>query len=494
MKRDLILINPFKSIVPRKLLERINKDDIYYITEVTTLTDIKKFAEEKATGVAVWFVSRSIQLKKNLTEFNELNKEAIKWYMKVVLITGDGSLPKIRTEATIIPLSRANQELLTLLDNHFGERERMQGKEESLKKNHDSQMATVLLGGSKKSKNATLSLEVNSELENIFGNVNLSSEMELLDAKLAKVEGRYHPLHDADADPGIKTPKVSTNNKPSLVKNPKLDLEKSFLDLLSSGTNDELSEIFNEITEKEEKKDYLQDLCENCPHINLWSPRGLLDINCFLKINHGVQEEFVLKWVMNKKGVEFEKQIGSGEWSEICIRGNIDKGGLFFLIKNPKDYYQENSLKIPVPEMIWKVERREFPRLKFLSFEKTLLKKRAVGGAQPDKKWRVSDISESGIKIYVENEDKKIFQVDTLIDDAVLELEGREIKFKAQIKWFEDIGFVTISKRVKLAAGVSFASLAQTDKEFIKQYIHNKLQIQKEESFDELLSYKQKAL
>ena len=206
MKRDLILINPFKSIVPRKLLERINKDDIYYITEVTTLTDIKKFAEEKATGVAVWFVSRSIQLKKNLTEFNELNKEAIKWYMKVVLITGDGSLPKIRTEATIIPLSRANQELIALLDSHFGERERMQGKEASLKKSHDNQMATVLLGGSKKSKNATLSLEVNSELENIFENVNLNSEMELLDAKLAKVEGRYHPLHDKDADQGSKPP------------------------------------------------------------------------------------------------------------------------------------------------------------------------------------------------------------------------------------------------------------------------------------------------
>jgi len=494
MKRDLILINPFKSIVPRKLLERINKDDTYYITEVTTLTDIKKFAEEMATGVAVWFVSRSIQLKKNLNEFNELNKEAVKWYMKVVLITGDGSLPKIRTEATIIPLSRANQELVALLDNHFGERERMQGKEASLKKNHENQMATVLLGGSKKSKNATLSLEVNNELENIFETVNVNSEMELLDAKLAKVEGRYHPLHDKDADQGDKKPKASIEKKPSLAKNPKLDLEKSFLDLLISGSNDELSEIFNEITEKEEKKVYLQDLCENCPHINLWSPRGLLDINCFLKINHGVQEEFVLKWVMNKKGIEFEKQIDSGEWSEICIRGNIDKGGLFFIIKNPKDYYKENSLRIPVPEMIWKVERREFPRLKFLSFEKTLLKSSSLSSDQPEKKWRVSDISQSGIKIYVDDEDKKKFKMDTFVDDAVLELEGREIKFKAQIKWLVDIGFVTISKRVKLAAGISFASLSQTDNIFIQQYIHNKLQIQKDVSFDELLGDKQKAL
>ena len=314
MDKHILLVNPFKSVIPRKLLQMVNSDNKFYLTEAITTKNISKLSQGKKGGVAIWFFSRDIQLKKHFDVLVDFCNNVETHQMRPVLITSD-KVEEFHDNVIIIPVEQANEKLKSFLDEYFD-------------KGDQAGMATALLGttGNKKSSWRDTT---KTEMEGLFDTVDEDFELKKLDAQLAKIEGRHHPLLDANAD--LSSPKKIKKKKKNI------SMEESFLEILKGGGDSELTEVFDKIESVDEKKDFMDDLCVTTARLSLWSAHGRLPVIGIMKSDGDNNGVFKVNWVRNKNGEIFLKKLSDGGYDEIYLRGGLDKGGIFFIIKLDKE-------------------------------------------------------------------------------------------------------------------------------------------------------------
>ncbi|MCK5073483.1 MAG: hypothetical protein KAQ98_08670 [Bacteriovoracaceae bacterium] len=452
MDKHILLVNPFKSVIPRKLLQMVNSDNKFYLTEAITTKNISKLSQGKKGGVAIWFFSRDIQLKKHFDVLVDFCNNVETHQMRPVLITSD-KVEEFHDNVVIIPVEEANEKLKSFLDEYFD-------------KGDQAGMATALLGttGNKKSSWRDTT---KTEMEGLFDTVDEDFELKKLDAQLAKIEGRHHPLLDANAD--LSSPKKIKKKKKNI------SMEESFLEILKGGGDSELTEVFDKIESVDEKKDFMDDLCVTTARLSLWSAHGRLPVIGIMKSDGDNNGVFKVNWVRNKNGEIFLKKLSDGGYDEIYLRGGLDKGGIFFIIKNPKDYLKNDMLEIPMPEIVWKVERRKNLRLKFFSWETIFVKVKVM--LEDNEKFlnkKINDIGKCGIGIKVSKGEVRLFRSGSRLEGVEISISGRKIVCDLDIIWCQDIGYNAIGKKEKYIAGTNFVNISDEDQQFINGFVNEK--------------------
>lgn len=229
---------------------------------------------------------------------------------------------------------------------------------------------------------------------------------------------------------------------------------------------------FTLIKTLKEKKRYLSKLTKDENELTVWTKSQKMVLEALAsQIKEG---QYSINFKNENEGKNLIGGLESGDIESAFVRGDLSEGSVFFTLDGPT--FDINTIKILVPNLMWKVQRRQYSRLKLDGRKqvkatlKIIGKNRVFTISAP-----VRNIGAGGIAVLVDESHQSLFTPGKMIKEIKFFLNEEMIFTSANIKWKGHLRKKDQLANYNYCLGLEFIYVAQRDIDYIQRYVLEEL-------------------
>ncbi len=223
----------------------------------------------------------------------------------------------------------------------------------------------------------------------------------------------------------------------------------------------ERKDSFGDVDSKEKKNSFMSESKDSGKPVTVWTRGREHLVHAQLAELDAESNIYIIQFKNESEHKELVKKTKAGQFDVIFVKLDISRGSIFFDIREPKNQFQGNGIKVTIPERMWRVDRRNFHRLQFpKNTENTVVLKVEGFRNGEEVERRLLNIGAGGAALGIFPNEIASFEIGTFIESFFFSVKGQELDCCAKVVWKEQFAgdsYVTV--------GVQFLGL---DAEFIE--------------------------
>lgn len=235
---------------------------------------------------------------------------------------------------------------------------------------------------------------------------------------------------------------------------------------------DTKSKHFTMIETLKEKKRYLSKLTKNENELTVWTKGQKIVLEALA--NQIKEGQYSINFKNVDEGKNLIGGLESGDIESAFVRGDLSEVSVFFTLDGPT--FDINSIKILVPNLMWKVQRRQYSRLKLDGRKQVKATLKIIG---KNRVFTISapirNIGAGGIAVLIDESHQSLFTPGKMIKEIKFFLNEELIFTSANIKWKGHLRKKDQLANYNYCLGLEFIYIAQRDIDYIQRYVLEEL-------------------
>lgn len=232
------------------------------------------------------------------------------------------------------------------------------------------------------------------------------------------------------------------------------------------------SKNFTIIEKIKEKKRYLTKLAKEENNLIVWTKGQKLVLDA--SANQIKDGQYNINFKNENDGKDLIHGLESGNVENAFVRGDLTEGSIFFTLDSPT--FDIASIKILVPNLMWKVQRRLHSRIKLDGRKQVKATLKIVGR---NRVFTISapirNIGAGGIAVLIDDSHQSLFKPGKMIKEVKFFLNEEIIFTSANIKWKGPLRKKDQLANYNYCLGLEFIYITKRDTDYIQRYVLEEL-------------------
>ncbi len=224
---------------------------------------------------------------------------------------------------------------------------------------------------------------------------------------------------------------------------------------------------FQPVTEEKEREQLLLEGARSLASAFIWTQGRDLQLRTHLQVYDAVDGVLFFTTPAHFDSTAFSSEITQQDNSNCLFSLSLSRANVFF--KSAYLGVDPGGLKFKAPTALFKIQRRK--DLRHIIPETVSLRANFIDPTFPSKRMtkKVLDISAGGLSLLIQPSDEPLFQNNLILADLHVQVNGRLIKAKAEVRHSRPQPSGTLNPGTKV--GIQFYDLRPTDADWIAAFV-----------------------
>jgi len=235
------------------------------------------------------------------------------------------------------------------------------------------------------------------------------------------------------------------------------------------------AELFKEVETLEARMAYFREISQLETRALIWGTQQRWSQNCrVIKGEKGVERVYFAYPRGTNRG-EFKESFEEANAKLVYVSFCLDRVRLFFSVDAKDLLFETDSWSVPMPQLLFQVQRREFFRLALK--ESLKFRIRITNKVFKGQEFQALNISAGGALVLVVRHQAQFFEVASVCQKVEFEVYGKVVKCAAAVQWKSDANVEDMCK-----VGLRLVDMDPVDRDGLNLFVM-------EEAYDYLRRY-----